>query len=375
MPGTVYLHIGSGKTGTSAIQVALVRNRSLLLRHGLVYPESKEDSRARMGMTTTGNGEALSGVIWCGDKNPSGKVRQTRIWAANAYDAQSKQARLTEFFKDNANCSFVYSSEELGLLPPNALTLLFEIFHKSSLRVKVIYYVRHIMDHALSAHNQAVKGKVYRHSFLHFLGNYRSRFANVIENFSNVVGKSNVILRLYETERSDLVGRFLNLLLEQEGLQSLEPLILQGQQESVNRSLTPEELEIMLSINNLLRTGGHEAARRIGKRISSHITGSVRPSDYRKMVSAEEMRLIKQNHQDVLKVVNDFAAGNFELKFKSDDIVVGTRPSPTESTASTIYRAVIESLIHQINVPEKPRPKSKGSGRNLCAKPVETDEA
>ena len=39
MRKTIYLHIGHYKTGTTALQVFLARNRAKLLRRGLGYPE------------------------------------------------------------------------------------------------------------------------------------------------------------------------------------------------------------------------------------------------------------------------------------------------------------------------------------------------
>ena len=51
----IVLHIGHGKTGSSAIQSALARNHDLLKTAGILYPEGKASDPARRGEVTSGN--------------------------------------------------------------------------------------------------------------------------------------------------------------------------------------------------------------------------------------------------------------------------------------------------------------------------------
>ena len=51
----VILHIGYGKTGSSAIQSALARNHDLLKTAGILYPEHETSDQARRGEITSGN--------------------------------------------------------------------------------------------------------------------------------------------------------------------------------------------------------------------------------------------------------------------------------------------------------------------------------
>lgn len=51
----VILHIGHGKTGSSAIQAALARNQALLRGAGILYPDHAAVDRARRGEVTSGN--------------------------------------------------------------------------------------------------------------------------------------------------------------------------------------------------------------------------------------------------------------------------------------------------------------------------------
>lgn len=380
MPGTVYFHIGAGKTGSSAIQVALVRNRTLLLEHGLVYPASKSDSRALKGLTTTGNGESLAGLLWSADRDCKAQESRNgrraplkdRIWAPNALAAQSAQAKLGRLLEDNGGCSFVYSSEMLEALSPKTLTALCNLFRQNGLQVKVIYYVRHLMDHAFSSYNQLVKGEMRSGSFADFVRRHPSRFAQVIETYSSVIGARNIILRLYENERSNLAARFFELLLKQEGIERGEPFVPQGDRDPVNRSLAPQELDVMLWVNNLLAKTCRKDAWQISKAISNRITRLLRPSDTRKVVSAREMRLLRDGNRQVIKFVNDLAAGDFQLKFKSDDMMIGTRSAAGEDDeASLVYRTVIESLIDQIGeaaTAKAARPKGPSQGQQTWSR-------
>ena len=51
----IVLHIGATKTGTSAIQSAMVQNRAALLAQGILVPESRREDKAEEGRVTGGN--------------------------------------------------------------------------------------------------------------------------------------------------------------------------------------------------------------------------------------------------------------------------------------------------------------------------------
>jgi hypothetical protein len=360
MPGTAYFHIGSGKTGTSAIQVGLVRNRELLAKYGLLYPEAETDTRAAQGMVTSGNGIALKDIVWCEKtalaKSANGQlskkvVRLGRdfIWTQDRSAARAANARLTELIESNADNSLVYSSERFAAVSPRHFSALCDVFENNGMQVKVIYYVRHLIDYALSAYNQGLKRHLYTLSFEDFVRSYRSKYMDVMKAYSNIIGRQNIVLRLYEKEKPNLVGGFLDLLFKLEGLENIESPVTAGTEEIVNRSLAREEMEIMLFVNRLLSGVGNRAARKIAVEISNHILYSLKPSDSGAVVTAEEIRIIEDHNRDVLDYVNDFAGGAFELKIKSDDIAIGERAPLNVGGSNAVYREVIASLIDQID--------------------------
>src|SRR5476649_287445 len=59
----VVLHIGAQKTGSSAIQVGLARNRDALAKIGCLYPTADNDKTALQGGITSGNGMELAALL------------------------------------------------------------------------------------------------------------------------------------------------------------------------------------------------------------------------------------------------------------------------------------------------------------------------
>ena len=57
MKQKIVIHIGHGKTGSSAIQAALARNADLLRAHGTLYPDHESFTAARLGQVSSGNVE------------------------------------------------------------------------------------------------------------------------------------------------------------------------------------------------------------------------------------------------------------------------------------------------------------------------------
>lgn len=377
MPGTIYLHIGHAKTGTSAIQTALVRNRSLLARHGLLYPQARSDSDAEKGIVTSGNGRALRSVLWSPeafDKISANKRLQERsagmlrniVWARSAAAADSARSRLEDFLASNVQNSLIYSSEGFAELSSQALKSLCEIFQRFGFRVKVIYYVRHLLDFALSQYSEQLKRHASTHEIADFIANYRSTYVRVVERFAEVVGKDNIIMRLYDNERANLVTGFFSILSEQEGT-TIKGDLIDVEKDVLNRSLTFSEMQIMLQVNKHLENQPTVNARKISRAVSDSIVRSVNQQDTTEIViTPEDMAMVEQNNRHVLEYVNRFVNGAFELKLKSDKVKIGPRARP--EPGNHLYQAAIAALMREIvNEREGLGSATKGNGRRLNA--------
>lgn len=74
---TCYLHVGTGKTGTTAIQYALARAGDHLSAHGYDYPDFSGNLRAAWsGAITPGNGAILFKKLWKDDVAGAAEILQ-----------------------------------------------------------------------------------------------------------------------------------------------------------------------------------------------------------------------------------------------------------------------------------------------------------
>jgi hypothetical protein len=303
---TVYFHIGAAKTGTSAIQVALARNRDALAKHGVVYPKSRSDVLAAQGLITSGNGELLYSLLWPQADRPG--------------DAKQARHALQNLIRDNPAGSILYSSELFVSAPPEAFAALCQFIRDCGADVKVIYYVRHLMDNALSLYNQHVKWGGLTIDFIDYVRTRKCKFEVAIQTFSGIVGEGNLVLRLYDDQKSQLVQGFYRIVLPDAASVASSDFDFSRATEVVNRSLSPLETEIMLRINRVLKRQKCPNVKAVTKAISDKFIYQEKKSPARNQVTLEEMKLLKQNNRDVLRFVNRFAGDAFVLKLKSSAI-------------------------------------------------------
>jgi hypothetical protein len=335
MSRTAYFHIGAGKTGTSAIQVALVRNRQLLADYGLLYPESHSDALASQGLITSGNGNLLADILWRTD--------------ANQPAAKQRIKRLLDQYPEH---SLVYSSERIVTCDIDRFAELSELFRTNGVNVKIIYYVRHLMDYAVSLYGQSVKRAGAALDFTNWIGRYRSNYQTVLQDYSRVVGKENLVVRLYDQERHDLLNGFFRIVLGPSWKSEERPLTTAGD-ETVNRSLTLDETRIMLLVNGLLAEHDGDLARKLSKQISDKLVYEQKEAASDAVVTAEELDILRNNNAHVPSYVNEFVGGAFELKFIGENIMVGARPEIKWSDRDQVFIRVTKTLIDQLT--QKPR--------------------
>lgn len=174
---TVYLHIGMPKTGTSALQYCLLKNRDQLYRMGIDYPPHPLDPNG----ISSGNAEQL--------------VRALK----NGNTSEAKQI-VTEIL--NSSCStIVLSSEYLYRAGEACLAAIKELFETAN--IKVILYLRRQDFLLVSSYNQGVK-RAKRTSqmnlFIHEAALHRYTFEEV-HTWASCWGKENINLRIYEKQQ------------------------------------------------------------------------------------------------------------------------------------------------------------------------------
>jgi hypothetical protein len=188
---TLYLHIGTNKTGTSAIQRFFNQHRDALRQHGLLYPVTGCSGNAHYAFS------ALLGF-------DHSKPRPIDTSAPALCDMRSKLEREIE----NSSCSHVLMSSEDFVLP-RAVTPVRNFL--KDFNVRVVVYLRRHDGWWESAYNQAVKMVAeppWGRGFDRYLryqrmrnpkyGNYRA----LLNRWDEVFGSDNIIVRPYEKQQN-----------------------------------------------------------------------------------------------------------------------------------------------------------------------------
>ena len=220
----IFLHIGHGKTGTSAVQSALAMASEDLSKRGINYPiqQSLRDRASRFEITS-------------GNWEPTPEVNLTD--------------QLIEIAKKNQEDSkIILSSESLFWLIPELIQN--KRSWETHIDLHIILAVREIEEMLSSEYQQRVK----RHGdampleqFLlarHFVSSHHAKAAEVIELMTQS-SITNTIINYSKHKRdiSKLIFKFI-------GAEDLYPADkMTGA--IINRSLSSKELEILITINAL----------------------------------------------------------------------------------------------------------------------------
>lgn len=220
----LFLHIGHGKTGTSAIQSALAIASEDLAKRGINYPiqQSLRDRASRLEITS-------------GNWEPTSEVSLTN--------------QLLEIAKSNyKNSKIILSSESLFWLVPELIQN--KSTWETHIDLHIILAVREIEEMLSSEYQQRVK----RHGdampleqFLrarHFVSSHHAKAAEVIE----LIAQSNITNTIinYSEHKRDISQLIFKLI----GAEDLYPTS-QMAGAIINRSLSRKELEILITINAL----------------------------------------------------------------------------------------------------------------------------
>lgn len=190
---TLYLHIGRGKTGTTAIQKFLAANRGILLENGLHY------------------------VAAAGGERGSGHQEFAKSFITELLDYMlppkdpevARKAIASEIMEATAN-SILISSENFEVADPKEVYKFFKEL-PVPLQIKIIFFVRSQDELAESQYNQLVKIKRESRSFTEYVeqdfrGADYLRIASAWEQF---FGKENMICRVYDRAKHNSIAEFL----------------------------------------------------------------------------------------------------------------------------------------------------------------------
>jgi hypothetical protein len=218
MSRTLFLHVGCGKTGSSALQVWLLNNADSLSAHGVHYPAFGVNLLDAYAITS-GNGVHLSQAVI---KGQASEFLNTHLHSGK---------------------NTLFSSEAFQELTLDELRALKIAADQAGVLVKIVVYMRDVYDIAYSSYLQLVKRHGLAKTFREF-----SLAAKTQQQFV-VVGKyesvfDNISALHYDTEKQQGLEKSFCRALD------LNPADLPTMAATtVNRSLTLAESEMMRLAN------------------------------------------------------------------------------------------------------------------------------
>lgn len=204
MKKTIYFHIGSNKTGSSALQAFFSENSAILEEKGIYYPPQPKYWNEKFKISS-GNAQHLFDDCDKYELDEKGKNKIDNIIS------------LTE--KHN---KILLSSE--WLWPINDKTAFFNNFKRDNIEIIVIVYLRRQDEYFESAINQRIKVSKYRTIAYPECLNPKDELNSPLEELNYhkelekiklSIGASNIIVKPYEKEQfknNNIFSDFLNIL-------------------------------------------------------------------------------------------------------------------------------------------------------------------
>ncbi len=244
---TLYLHIGSPKTGTTSIQNVFTRNRAALAEMGVFYPP------------TFAARQAHHDLAWA-MRNKFGLARQSGIQPGASLDEIAEE--LVSAVCQSPAPAAVVSSEaffHLGRQSRKALQLLRRVF--SPFEVRIVVYLRRQDLFFESNYAQNVKAGAYHRDppetrFLATLEQQWLCYDRLLRPWEQAFGRENIVLRVFERAQlqgGDAVTDFLHVL-------GLGPEAQAGLARGTDANVTPTAETIVL-LSRLNRIELPRAAR------------------------------------------------------------------------------------------------------------------
>lgn len=278
----VYLHIGHGKTGSSALQTCLAQNHSILKENGYLYPEHQSFKNALKGHVSSGNISPASDENW---------VDNQLIATINSHPKY-----------DN----YIFSAESLF----NRLNNLFRAIDHipNSWELHVLLAVRNPVEMIVSHHQQAIKRGGISLSLGEFIQakNYRAqtlrKSAMLLKRFQEFGIRYSIVN--YSIVRMGITSYFAKEI----GVSQYITLD-DFQRKLINRSMSASELSLLAIVNLIY-------GKKVGFRLSDALVNSlpeIKPDSL--PISDHDLEMIKKVNKDYLEEVNRSLPSDASLNF------------------------------------------------------------
>lgn len=312
----MYLHIGCGKTGSSALQVWLNNQADVLFKLGVYYPVysgNKLDAYA----ITSGNGVRLASA-----------------------DQAGQLATFVEQIAQSPSDKILLSSEHFQNFSDSTLNTLKQAAALHGLRISIIAYARDVYDVVYSLYLQGVKRHLEHRRFRE-VAMQRSNIQqfDVIARYRHCFGDANIQVLHYDTERK----RGLDISMC-EALGIAPAAVPPMAPAKVNRSLDVFEAE-------LLRIANHQYVQAFGKsgggasfsaRISDYLIYGDPERETEVLLDAQVLERLRSICQPAIEDLNRVFLSKTPLSLFTDKGKRIVRQVPTLPPA---YQGIVQGLL------------------------------
>ena len=236
MAKTLYIHIGTPKTGTTALQLFLDANRNVLEKKGIYYPDSKkyDITMATQKYVSAGN------YAWLVLGNRENNVKIIKEFLQNHDTILLSSERIWgEIIDKSAWLKEIKSISE-------------------NVNIIIIVYLRRQVDYLESLYNETVrvvqnKNKIQDvfNDKIHFFDEIKRNtyYDKELNSMAEVIGKENIKIRIYEKRQladGNIIHDFLKLL----GLEFNDEF--ESPKVFFNQSCNIATIELKRRLNNLI---------------------------------------------------------------------------------------------------------------------------
>lgn len=225
----LFLHIGHGKTGTSAFQAYLARGSVKFKSKGFCYPAHRNEEAAKNLKVTSGNLSIVSDI-------------ERSTWLEDQI--------LSTIRDDNSSHSFIFSNEIVfHFLDP--LFDAVQVLRDSNINLRILLSLRNPLDMIESEYQQLVKRHGYTETIDSFAVSRDYRCIHT-QKSAQIVRKLEALGIEYNLFNYSALGRrIIPALADAIGVADYYPTESLTTK-TINRSLSPSELQIVLFFNEFM---------------------------------------------------------------------------------------------------------------------------
>lgn len=345
---TIYLHVGTTKTGTTSVQEFMYNNEKKLRDRGVIYPKFAGDPRHKRSnhirmIGYAQNSDVTNSIKLSLGLNNVAESESYREWFGKLFIQKTKDVDKT----------IVISSEHCSALLTDEAEIkrLHSLLSSTGHEVKLIVYVREQVNYLKSSYSTQLKngdmGDISYPSKKTIEEKYN--YSLILNKWASIFKKENMIVRVFERDKlknKNLIHDFLDIVGGSDF--DLEGLVFE---ESKNESLGEDSAEFMRLFNKLFpRVVDGELNKNRGP-IASLIEG-VPHGDSINYPQEFVIRLRTELAESNAQLRRDFIDGEYSNPFviKDETILDGsTKADLSKSELMQIWASLWSQMVKEHN--------------------------